>query len=96
MATKKIVLSTTLDLVSGATKEIELDFDKIKGRDIVAAENVARQAGDMLPMLTFSSNYHAALAAQVLGAKYDDILDLPGSDFNKISNAVLSFLTGQA
>lgn len=96
MAMKKIELSTALDLAAGATKEIELDFDKIKGRDIVAAESLVRNAGDMLPMLTFSSNYHAALAAQVLGAKYDDILDLPGSDFNKISSAVLSFLTGQA
>ena len=73
-------------------KPVTLDLTKLTGRDMLTAEQQARAAGDMTPMINLSMRYQAALAAQVMGIKLDDLMDYPANDFAAITNQVAAFL----
>ncbi|WP_432642510.1 phage tail assembly protein [Acidaminococcus sp.] len=92
---KKIKLTKPIQIGGKEVNQIELDFGKVTGRDLSQAESTVRASGEMTPMLTFSGKYQAAVAAKMLGIKYDDVLDMPGSDYVKITTTVLNFLTEQ-
>lgn len=87
-----IKLNTSVTVKGQDVKEITLDFDSIRGRDLADAERTARSDGEMNPMINFSMKYQAAIAAKLIGIKYDDVLDMPAGDFNKITLAVNNFL----
>lgn len=91
----KIKLTKPIQISGKEVDQLELDFSKVTGRDLSQAESTVRSAGEMTPMLTFSGKYQAAVAAKMLGIKYDDVLDMPGTDYVKITTAVLNFLTEQ-
>lgn len=91
-----ITLAKPMTIKGAETATVELNFDALTGRDLSDAETTVRSAGEMTPMLTFSGKYQAAVAAKLLGVKYDDVLDLPASDYTKLTTAVMGFLTGQA
>lgn len=91
----KIKLTKPIQINGKEVSQLELDFSKVTGRDLSQAESTVRSAGEMTPMLTFSGKYQAAVAAKILGIKYDDVLDMPGTDYVKITTAVLNFLTEQ-
>ncbi|WP_319403145.1 phage tail assembly protein [uncultured Anaeromusa sp.] len=79
------------------TKEITLkDPDTLRGRDLLDAENEARQLGDRSPTIQFSNTYAAVIAAKLAGAPIDDVLDIPGPDFMKLTVTVQNVLLGKA
>lgn len=88
----KIALSKGIDIKGEHIIELELDLNKLSGHDLADAEKVARMAGETNPMINFSMKYQAAIAAKLIGIKYDDVLDLPAGDFSKITMAVANFL----
>lgn len=74
------------------TQELELDFDKLKGTELVDLEGNCRAMGDTTPQLFFSMKYQTMIAAKAASVKYDDILALKVKDFNLILAAVNRFL----
>lgn len=60
--------------------KLELDFDKITGRDLVQSEVEARAKGDSSPAIFLSMKFQMIVAAKAMGMKYKDLLGLP-SDY---------------
>lgn len=89
---RTIKLNTPIDVKGEQVKEVTLDFDAIRGRDLADAERSARADGETNPLINFSMKYQAAIVAKLIGVKYDDIMDLPAGDFNKLTLAVNNFL----
>lgn len=87
-----IKLTKAINISGEELKEIELDFDSLRGLDLLEAEKEARAAGDESVMLMFSMRYQAAVAAKISVLSYDDVLNLKGNDFTRITNAVATFL----
>jgi len=75
---------------------LTFDFDKLNGRQIIAAETEARLLGDKSADLQFSKNFQAVLAAKAAQESLivDDILDLSAPDFLMVTNTVSNFLFG--
>lgn len=90
--TKIIKLTEPITVGNEELKEIELDFDSLRGLDLLEAEKEARALGDESVMLALSMQYQAAVAAKVSVLSYDDVLNLKGNDFTKVTNAVFTFL----
>lgn len=91
---EKIVLSKPIMLGDKEIKEIELDFSKITGNDLVKAESEARAKGDASPSMFLSMKYQLMLAAKIIGVKYEDLLGLPAEDCKKVIAPVALFLLG--
>ncbi len=72
--------------------EISLNFEKLTGEDLVAAESEVRAMGDNTVIITASMRYQAAVAARMIGCPVDDILTMPAVDFKKIILHVTRFL----
>lgn len=79
--------------VNGEEKEkINLDFEGITGRDLIDAEKVMRAMGDTTPSAFLSMNFHAIVAAKIIGIPVDDVFDMNAADFKNITVAVAGFL----
>lgn len=91
-----IHLSKAMKVKGEDVQDLALDFDKITGRVLIETESKCRALSDGTPDLTFSMKYQAMLAAKAAGVKYDDILDLGGSDMILVIAAVKSFLFNPA
>lgn len=78
--------------------ELNFDFDKITGSQIIAAEKEARALGDTTPDACYSKTFQAILAAKATTESIivDDILNLPGADFIQITTETSNFLFGWA
>mgnify|MGYP001452888841 CR=1 FL=1 len=74
--------------------EIDLDFDKLTGNDLIAAEKETRHLGDHTPSVLLSMTYQASIVAKVVGVPVDDILALSATDFKKLIAPTASFLLG--
>lgn len=96
MATKKTKLNNPIIVKNEEIKEIELDFSKLKGFDLIQAEKEARADGDMTPLVALSLRYQAAIAARLIGVPSDDVTNMNATDFSKITTQVANFLMGQA
>lgn len=94
----KIVLTKPINKDSKEFKELNLDFDKITGREIIAAEKETRILGDTTPDVGYSKTFQAVLVAKAAAEPVgvDDILNLSGSSFIYITTAVSNFLFGWA
>ena len=92
---KSIKLSETITVGNETLHELELDFNSLRGLDLLEAEKEARALGDESVMLTLSMTYHAAVAAKISVLSYDDVINLKGDDFTKVTNAVFAFLMGK-
>lgn len=90
--TKTIKLSKPLNIAGQDTNEITLDFDKITGLQLTAAEREVRAMGDQTPSVFLSMQFQAAVAAKMLGVPVDDVLAMPASDFKKVVLPVTNFL----
>ncbi len=73
-------------------KKVTLDFDSITGHDLIDAEKTLRALGDTTPTAYLSMNYHAIIAAKLMGVPVDDILEMNATDFKNITVAVAGFL----
>lgn len=76
------------------TQEITLDFEQIRGRDLIAAEKEVRALGDATPSVFLSMNFQAVIASKLIGVPVDDLLEMPSADFKNIILPVANFLLG--
>lgn len=74
------------------TTTVVLDFDKLTGHDLIAAESeaVAMKAPMVVPAA--SMKFQAIVAAKAIGCPVDDLFDLGAKDFNYIATLTLNFL----
>lgn len=89
---KKVILRKPIEKDGQSIREIELNFDDLKGNDLVHAERQARMRGDISPDPLFSSEGLAVIAARVSGQIPEDILGLLAPDFLQVTNTVKNFL----
>lgn len=78
--------------------ELNFDFDKITGNDIIAAEKEARMMGDTTPDACYSKTFQAIIAAKAADQPIivDDVLDMNGMDFIAATTKAANFLFGWA
>ncbi len=76
--------------------KLELDFDKITGRDLVQSEVETRAKGDSSPAIFLSMKFQMIVAAKAMGVKSEDLLGLSASDCKKIIAPTALFLVSYA
>ncbi|MCI1959186.1 MAG: phage tail assembly protein [Clostridia bacterium] len=74
-------------------KEFKLDFNKLKGKDLIAIENEMTSLEEFALTPEISPNYCARIAAKAAGVSSEVIANLPLKDFNNVKNAARRFLT---
>ena len=90
----EIEISKPITVNGQEVTKLELDFDKITGRDLVQSEVEARAKGDSSPAIFLSMKFQMIVAAKAMGVKYEDLLGLPASDCKKIIASTALFLVG--
>ena len=75
-------------------KEVKLDFEAIRGKDLIAAEKEVRKMGDTTPSVFLSMDFQALVAAKLIGVPVEDVLDMPSADFSPLVLPVANFLLG--
>ena len=55
-------------------------------------KKVMRAMGDTTPSAFLSMNFHAIVAAKLIGVPVDDLFDMNAADFKNITVAVAGFL----
>lgn len=88
----KVILSKAINVQGKDVKELDLDFTKITGNDLIKAENETRAMGDQTPSVFLSMRFQAIVAAKLIGVPVDDILELLAMDFRNIVFPVANFL----
>lgn len=89
---KTIKLSKPLKINQQDVNEVVLDFNKITGATLLAAEREARTRGEDGMSVFVSMQYQAIVAAKIIGVPVEDIEELPGNDFKNIVLSVANFL----
>lgn len=90
----KIILKQPLKVKDKEITEVELDFEKLTGKQLAAAEKEARAMGDQSPSVMVSMQYHSVIAAKMIGVSVDDILEMNAVDYKNIIVQVASFFLG--
>lgn len=75
-------------------KEVKLDFEAIRGKDLIAAEKEVRKMGDTTPSVFLSMDFQALVAAKLIGVPVEDVLDMTSTDFKNLVLPVANFLLG--
>lgn len=88
----RIKLSKPFVVNGNEIKEIDLNFDKLTGADLIAASRESGLLGDNSLVPELSKQYLAVVAAKASGLNVDDIMKLPAKDFTAITLAVQNFL----
>lgn len=93
MKLKKAITKDGKEIVS-----LKLDFNKITGNDIIAAEKEARMMGDTTPDASYSKTFQAILVAKAADHPLivDDIMAMNGGDFIQATTEAANFLFGWA
>lgn len=89
---EKIILTHPLTVKGEDVKEIVLNFESIRGKDLIEAEKEVRILGDTTPTVFLSMNFQAVLAAKMIGVPVDEIMEMNSADFKKVIVPVASFL----
>ena len=92
----KITLTKAIEHGGKKITELDLNFEKLSGRDLAEAAKEARLMGDMAPKQDFTCEYLSAVAAKAAGVAADTILELPAADFMRVKTEVEAFLYGWA
>ena len=74
--------------------ELVFDFDKIKGSTLLKCEKKTKDIDSSVVVPQLSMIFQAHVAAAALGARYDDIINLPAPDFMAVTLKVSRFLNG--
>ena len=90
----EIEISKSITVNGKELTKLELDFNKITGRDLVQSEVEARAKGDTSPAIFLSMKFQMIVAAKSMGVKYEDLMELPASDCKKIIAPTALFLVG--
>ncbi len=88
---KKVKLTKALMIAGKEVNEVELDVEKLSGRDLTMAERESRAMGDNAASVFVSMNFQSIVVAKLLNVPVDDILDLPVTDFKQLVVPVASF-----
>ena len=54
-------------------KEVKLDFEAIRGKDLIVAEKEVRKMGDTTPSVFLSMDFQALVAAKLIGVPVEDL-----------------------
>ena len=73
---------------------IGFDFDKIKGSTLLKCEKKAKEVDSSIVVPQLSMVFQAHVAAAAVGARDDDIINLPAPDFMAVTLKVSRFLNG--
>lgn len=73
---------------------VVLDFDKLTGNDLIAAESEARALHAGEASVFASMKFQAVVAAKAIGCPVDDIFNLNAKDFKSIMGPTVNFLMG--
>ena len=65
--------------------ELIFDFAKIKGSTLLKCEKKAKEVDNSIVVPQLSMAFQAHVAAAAAGVKYDEIINLPGSDFMAVT-----------
>ena len=74
--------------------ELVFNFDKIKGSTLLRCEKRAKEVDNTIVVPQLSMAFQSHVAAAAAGVKYDEIINLPGSDFMAVTLKVSRFLNG--
>ncbi len=77
-------------------KELNFEFDKLTGQDMIDAEEITRRAGGNITMgaADYSRGYVLTIAAKASGLPREALMTLGAQDFTNILNQTLIFLSG--
>ena len=77
-------------------KELNFDFDKLTGQDLIDAEEITRRTGANIAIgaADFSRNYLVSVAAKAASLPREALLNLSAQDFTNVLNQTLIFLSG--
>lgn len=75
-------------------KEITLDFDRVTGYILIKCEKEAKKEDPSITVPAISQAYQARVAAVAAKMKYDEILELSGTDFTAVCIKTQVFLMG--
>lgn len=77
---------------------MKIDFESLKnklqglnGLDFIEVEREARLDGDVMPMISFSTNFQIRLAARALETNPHELEKLPLNQYVQIANTVSNF-----
>ena len=87
----KIKLNRPITINGVEMKEIELDFDKLTGADLISASRESGLLGDNALVPELSKQYLAVVAAKASGLNVDDIMKLSAKDFTAVTLTVQNF-----
>ncbi len=87
----KIALKQPFKVKDKEVTEIELDFEKLTGKQLTDAEKEARSMGDTTPSVFLSMQYHSVIAAKLIGVPVDDILAMNAVDYKNVMVQVATF-----
>jgi phage FluMu protein gp41 len=90
--TMKIKLSKACTFEGKEYTELDIDFDKLTGKDLVSASKEARLLGDASSVQELSPIYLAVVGAKSAGVSVDMVLSLPARDFTAVKTAAQNFL----
>ena len=88
----EIKLDRTYNIIGEMTDTIELDFDKLTGRQLIQLEKEFKKENKGELILVANNAFAAKVAAFCAGIREDDILDMSGKDFTAITTEVTVFL----
>lgn len=91
---KVIKLKKPVTIKGKPVTEVNLDFEKLTGNDMIQAEKVARAMGVGEASVLASMKYQAIIAAKAIGCPVDDLFELGAVDFKNIAKEATSFLLG--
>lgn len=76
-------------------EKLSAGLQKLRGLDFEQVEMQTRARSEVnmvMPIITFTREFQARLAALALGVPYADITELPLQEFNRVCQAVQNFL----
>lgn len=91
---KVIKLKKPVTVKGKPTTEVNLDFEKLTGNDMIQAEKVARAMGVGEASVLASMKYQIIIAAKAIGCPVDDLFELGAVDFKNIAKETTNFLLG--
>ena len=91
---KVIKLKKPVTVKGKPTTEVNLDFEKLTGNDMIQAEKVARAMGVGEASVLASMKYQTIIAAKAIGCPVDDLFELGAVDFKNIAKETTNFLLG--
>ncbi|GMQ64340.1 phage tail assembly protein [Vallitalea maricola] len=89
---EKFVLKKPIKFEDIDYKELKVDFDKLTGQDIIAAEKEAQSLNNALMMMETSKIYQAIIFAKASGISVDAVMKFYAKDFTRATVKAQTFL----